>query len=127
VESAKPEQEEPHQEPVFDKAHFLSRLDGDELLGTEVVGMFLEECPKLMKGIRQASARQDASALERAAHTLKGSLGDMAATQAFEAARDLEQMGRQGNLENTGAALAILESVIDRLMTELRRVEMKAA
>jgi len=127
VESAKPEQEEPHQESVFDKARFLSRLDGDELLGAEVVGMFLEECPKLMKGIREAFARQEASALERAAHALKGSLGDMVAPQAFDAARDLEQMARQGNLGNVGAALAILESVIDRLVTELRRSEMKAA
>jgi two-component system, sensor histidine kinase and response regulator len=127
VESARREQEEPHQEPAFDKARFLSRLDGDELLGAEVVGMFLEECPKLMKGIGQAFARQDASALERAAHALKGSLGDMVAPQAFDAARDLEQMARQGNLRNVGAALAILESAINRLMTELRRSEMKAA
>jgi CheY-like chemotaxis protein len=127
VESAKPEQEEPHQEPVFDKTRFLSRLDGDELLGAEVVGLFLEECPKLMKGIREAFTRQDASALERAAHALKGSLGDMVAPQAFDAARNLEQMARQGNIGNTGAALAILESAIERLMTELRRTEMKAA
>jgi HPt (histidine-containing phosphotransfer) domain-containing protein len=80
-----------------------------------------------MKGIREAFARQEASALERAAHALKGSLGDMVAPQAFDAARDLEQMARQGNLGNVGAALAILESVIDRLVTELRRSEMKAA
>ena len=97
------------------------------MLGAEVVGMFLEECPKLMKGIRQAFAQQDASALERAAHALKGSLGDMVAFQAFDAARNFEQMAREGNLGNTGAGLAILESAIDRLMTELRRQEMKPA
>jgi PAS domain S-box-containing protein len=127
VVSAKPEQEEPQQEPVFDKARFLSRLEGDELLGAEIVGMFFGECPKLMKGIRQAFARQDAFALERAAHALKGSLGDMAATQAFDAARDLEQRARQGNLGNVGAALAILESAINRLLTELHTSELKAA
>ncbi len=118
---------EPQHEPVFDKVRFLDRLGGDEMLGAEVVGMFLEECPKLMQGIRQAFAQQDASALERAAHALKGSLGDMVAPQAFDAARNFEQMAREGNLGNTGAALAILESAIDRLMTELRRTEMKPA
>jgi CheY-like chemotaxis protein/HPt (histidine-containing phosphotransfer) domain-containing protein len=127
AESVREAQGETHQEPVFDKARFLGRLDGDELLGAEVVGMFLEECPKLMEGIRQAVARHDASALERAAHTLKGPLGDMAVPQAFKAARNLEQMAREGNLGSVGAALAILESAVNRLMTELRRLETKAA
>jgi two-component system sensor histidine kinase/response regulator len=126
-ESPSRNREDPRQELVFDRARFLDRLDGDELLGTEVVAMFLEECPKLMKGIRQAFGRQDASGLERAAHALKGSLGDIVAPQAFEAARNFEQTARQGNPRKTGVALSILESAINRLVTELRRLEVKAA
>jgi CheY-like chemotaxis protein len=112
---------------VFDKPSFLSRLDGDELLGREIVEMFLQECPKLLQNVHAAAEQRNASLLERAAHALKGSVGDIAAPQAYEAARTLEQMAREGKLENAGAALMSLESALDRLVRELRHLEKKAA
>jgi CheY-like chemotaxis protein len=112
---------------VFDQARFMDRLEGDEMLITEIVGMFLEECPKLMHSVCQAVTQDDASALERAAHKLKGSVADMAASQAVKAAQCLEQMGRQGDLKDAGAALQTLESAIDHLTPELRKLEKKAA
>jgi len=113
--------------PVFDKARFLSRLEGDDLLISEIVGMFLEECPRLMEGVGRAVTQNDAHALERAAHTLRGSLADMAAPQAVEAAQSLERMGREGDLGHAGAALEILEGALRRLTPELRKLEKFAA
>ncbi len=113
--------------PVFDRARFLARLEGDELLITEIVGMFLQECPKLMKGVCQAITQSDPHALERAAHTLKGSVADMAAPQAVEAAQNLEKMGREGDLGQAGPALEVLEGAIDRLTPELRKLEKRTA
>jgi CheY-like chemotaxis protein len=112
---------------VFDQARFMDRLEGDEMLITEIVGMFLEECPKLMRSVCQAVTQVDAPALERAAHKLKGSVADMAAPQAVKAAQCLEQMGRQGDLKDAEAALQTLESAIDQLTPELRKLEKKAA
>jgi CheY-like chemotaxis protein len=111
---------------VFDKLSFLSRLEGDEELGGELIAMFLGECPKLMDKVRQAAKQYDASLLERAAHTLKGSVGDIAAHQAFDAARTLEMMAREGKLEDADAALASLEVAVDRLLPELHKSERKA-
>ena len=108
---------------VFDKPSFLSRIEGDEILGKEIIEMFLQECPKLLQGVHQAAEQRNASLLERAAHALKGSVGDMAAPQAFDAARTLEQMGRDGKFEDTGAALVSLDTSLDRLVLELRKVE----
>jgi HPt (histidine-containing phosphotransfer) domain-containing protein len=88
--------------------------------------MFLGECPKLMDKVRQAAKQYDASLLERAAHTLKGSVGDIAAHQAFDAARTLEMMAREGKLEDADAALASLEVAVDRLLPELHKSERKA-
>ena len=118
---------QPDPQPVFDKSCFLSRLEGDELLGAEIIEMFLQECPKLLDGVRQAAGQRDASLLERAAHTLKGSVGDIAAPQAFDAARTLEVMAREGKLEGADAALVSLEVALDRLVPELRKLEKKAA
>jgi PAS domain S-box-containing protein len=112
---------------VFDKSCFLSRLEGDELLGSEIIELFLQECPKLLEDVRQVAEQRNASLLERAAHKLLGSVGDMAAPQAFDAARTLEQMAREGKLEDADAALMSLEVALDRLVPELRHVEKKAA
>jgi CheY-like chemotaxis protein len=112
---------------VFDKSGFLARLEGDELLGSEIIAMFLQECPRLLEGVRQATEQRNASLLERAAHALKGSVGDIAAPQAFDAARILEQLAREGKFEGVGAALKTLEVALDRLECELRNRENKAA
>ena len=111
---------------VFDKSGFLSRLEGDELLGGEIIELFLHEYPKLLEGVRQAVGQRSASLLERAAHSLKGSIGDIAAPQAFDAARTLEEMAREGKVADTGGALTSLEGALDRLVHELRNPEKKA-
>jgi two-component system sensor histidine kinase/response regulator len=112
---------------IFDKACFLSRLEGDEQLGSEIIEIFLRECPKLLQDVRQAAEQRNAPRLERAAHTLKGSFGDMAAPQGFDAAHALEQMAREGNVENADAALSSLEVALHRLVNELHQLEKKAA
>jgi PAS domain S-box-containing protein len=112
---------------IFDKSSLLTRLEGDESLGKEIIEMFLHECPKLLDGVRQAAEQSNASMLERAAHALKGSVGDIAAPQAFDAARTLEIMAREGKIEGAGAAVARLEGAIHQLEYELRNLENKAA
>ncbi len=112
---------------IFDRSSFMSRLEGDEQLGSEIIEMFVQECPKLLQGVRQAVEQQSAPLLERAAHALKGSLGDIGAHQAGDAARDLEMMARNGNLDDTGDALTSLVCALDRLMPELQRGENRAA
>jgi PAS domain S-box-containing protein len=123
----RPPQEEVSPPMIFDKSCFLSRLEGDEILGREIIEMFLRECPKLLDVVRQAAEQRNASLLERAAHSLKGSVGDIAAPQAFDAARTLEQMAREGTVDDAGPALASLEGAIDRLVHELRQLEQRAA
>jgi CheY-like chemotaxis protein len=112
---------------AFDKSSFLSRLEGDELLAGEIIEMFLQECPKLLEGVRQAAKQRNAPLLERAAHALKGSVGDIAAPEAFEASRTLEQMAREKKIDDAGAVLKSLEAALDRLVSELRIHLKKAA
>lgn len=112
---------------VFDKATLLERVEGDEQLAGELIELFLESCPKLLADVRQAVKDHNAVALERAAHALKGSAGDIAAPRAFESARALEQLGRENKLENAEAALKSLESALENLVHELRGLQMNIA
>jgi signal transduction histidine kinase/CheY-like chemotaxis protein len=98
-----------------DKAAALKRTGGDAQLLRELVQMFLQECPGLLTEIHSAIAAQDAPKLRRASHTLKGALGTFAAQSAHDAAEQLEEMGRQGNLNGGAEAYVTLEAAIERL------------
>ncbi|HSB69907.1 MAG TPA: GAF domain-containing protein [Candidatus Methylomirabilis sp.] len=105
--------------PLLDREALLARVGGDVALLQETAALFREELPRLLARVRAAVAGRDAPALERAAHTLKGSVGLLGATAAMEAARTLEGLGRTGDLPPAGAACAILEEQVARLAPAL--------
>ncbi len=112
---------------VLDRAAVLVRVEGEAELLEEMTAMFLDDCPKLLCAIREAVGRCDAKALERAAHTLKGSVGNFAARAAVEASLRLEMIGRHGDLTQAKKALVILEEEIERLKLALADLGKKVA
>lgn len=101
--------------PIVDEGEALARVEGDrELLG-EMAELFLSDCPHLLQQVREAVERKDAVLLQRAAHTLKGSVGNFAAKAAYEAARLMEMMGRNNELKDAAQAYATLDQEIARL------------
>jgi HPt (histidine-containing phosphotransfer) domain-containing protein len=103
----------------FDLSEALARVDGDHELLAEMAELFLEESPRFTSEIRTALEKNDTQTLTYAAHTLKGSVGNFAAPEAAEAARQLEQMGRKGELAGAGVILAQLEAALGRLQPAL--------
>ena len=101
------------------KSDVLNRLGGDEEFLREIVGLFLDNCPKMLGEVRQAIDLADDKMLERTAHTLKGAVGNFEARDAFEAALKLETMGREGDLEGARLAFADLEAQLQRLRPAL--------
>ncbi|MGC8639521.1 MAG: GAF domain-containing protein [Isosphaeraceae bacterium] len=112
--------------PAFEQTEALDRVDDDIDLLKELAGLFLEQAPRWMEQIRAALASRDARSLQETAHTLKGSVGNLSAQDAFEAARLLESCGREGNWSKTEGALTRLEAAMARLepaLAELCRAE----
>jgi HPt (histidine-containing phosphotransfer) domain-containing protein len=107
---------------VIDHATLLAGVDGDRRLLREFVRLFLADCPQRLAEIKEAIRCGDAGGLGRAAHTLKGSVGNFAAQKAFAASQRLENMGRDGDLDNAGEACVTLESELEILSDELRRL-----
>ena len=85
-------------EPALDLDTALAVVDGDQELLRRMAQLFLGQCPKLLGAIRDAVVRGDAPALERAAHTLKASVGSFGAQRAYQAALRLEELGDAGDL-----------------------------
>jgi len=123
-ESPVPEKERlARKPPALDRAAVLARLDGDEELLAELAGLFIQESPKLLAAIQQAIERADPKGLERAAHALKGSVGNFAVPTAVKAAQTLENMGHEGNLAAADAAYAVLQQEIAGSVQILQNLE----
>jgi CheY-like chemotaxis protein/HPt (histidine-containing phosphotransfer) domain-containing protein len=106
-------------EQALDQRSILSLFEGDTELIREVVGLFLEDCPRQMSAIRAAVEHSDAEAINRTAHSFKGSLSNFAAPGAFQAAQNLEGLGRDGDLSHAKNALRALEEQVYLLQSAM--------
>ena len=86
----------------LDCAVALERLGGDEELLREVARLFLDEYPMLMNEIRSAASARDADALQRAAHSMKGSVSNFGADGVYQAAFALEGVGHHHDHGDAG-------------------------
>jgi len=102
-------------EAAFDQNVALARVEGDTELLQEIVALFSDEAPRLLSEIRESITHCDSKALERAAHSLKGSVGSFGAQGAFDAALRLEVMGCGGDFTHAAEACVALEKEVARL------------
>jgi CheY-like chemotaxis protein len=114
-------------EPPFDRSAILARVEGDQDLLQEIVALFLEETPRLLSDVQAAIARRDAAELSRAAHTLKGSVGNFGAKRAYDEVVKLEAIGKGGDLTDAQRTYDGLEREIDRLVAALRALAHETA
>jgi signal transduction histidine kinase/CheY-like chemotaxis protein len=106
---------------VFDAQGVLERVQGDRKLLGELLNMFCEEYPRRQAELREALAARDAKLLERAAHSLRGSAGNLGAAATALAADALEQLARGGDLTNANDAVAAIETEMARLFPEIEQ------
>lgn len=104
----------------FDHGAALDRLGGNRVLLAEIAKLFLENHGKQLADIRLAIEAEDPLALERACHTLKGSLVNFVPSAAVEAAKGLERAALSGRLEEAPAILEILEDELRLLVPGLQ-------
>ncbi|MES1254549.1 MAG: response regulator, partial [Acidobacteriota bacterium] len=95
------------------------RLGGDEKLLADVLLVFREDCPARLAAIKAAVEARDAKRISSSAHALKGAAGNLSATGLFEAARTLEQIGTDGQLDHAGPAWEHLLAQATRVMTAI--------
>ena len=108
-----------HGESGFDLTAALYRTEGDMGLLRKMVQLFTTQSAKLLGEIGGAIGREDGQALERAAHKLKGSIGNFGAHKASETAQRLETMGHRNELIGAGTASAELKREIASLQSAL--------
>jgi two-component system, sensor histidine kinase and response regulator len=100
---------------VFDQQATLACVKGDKAMLQEIVQLFFTETPKLVAAIREAITHGDSQALQRTAHSLKGTVRSFGAQAAGDAALRLEVMGRDDDLTHAALACAALEQEVANL------------
>ncbi len=81
----------------------------------EIMRQFTGDLPQYTAKMRLALQNQDANALQRAAHSLKGSGGSFGAQRVAYLCAHLEEMGRNQDLSKAEAWLDRLEAEIERI------------
>jgi two-component system, sensor histidine kinase and response regulator len=107
---------------VFDRAQAMEATGGDEELLQEIVGIFVEDCPRMIEELGAAIGAGDTEAARRAAHTLKGSVSVLGAKALAAAAKEAEAHARAGDLDSAANAFARVEEEAARLAPVLEEL-----
>ncbi len=104
---------------AFDARAALARVDGDKGLLRKLTDLFSDNAPKLLAAAREAVARQDGTALGRAAHQIQSTATIFGARAVTETAQRLEGAGRQGDYAGAGELVGRLETEVAAVLRGL--------
>lgn len=104
------------------KLEELAMLTGDDQETLRlIVREFLQSSRELLAAIKEAIEKHDGSALMRAAHTLKGSSGQMGLSGVMELSKEIELFAIAGNFETARQRLDSLELKTQHAHEELEK------
>jgi signal transduction histidine kinase/DNA-binding response OmpR family regulator len=101
----------------------LEQVEGDMDLLQELVGFVLEGYPVCLEEAKAALGAKDADAVAETAHALKGVIGVLGKSPATNAALQLEELGRGGQLEGGERAMDLVEQEIEALASMLTQMQ----
>jgi len=93
----------------------LERVDGDLSLLRQIRGLLSSQIAQFACQIQEALETQDSASLAQAAHQIKGSMGNLGAQRAFEAACLLEESAKKEDFRRTEETWQALKQELDRL------------
>lgn len=107
--------------PVIDKTTFeeLKQMSGDDFIN-ELIDTFLDDAPKMIAEIKSGLATNNADIFRRAAHSMKSNAATFGASQLAALAKELEMLGKENKLSETGDRLNALEEAYASVCDELK-------
>lgn len=100
---------------VFDLETSLVHVGGSAEMLADLIDIFFDVFPSMLASLRRAVDAHDAGGIERAAHTLRGSICVFAANRLSSLVATLEDAARHDALEG-------LEAVYDEIEWETARL-----
>ncbi|MBN2078243.1 MAG: Hpt domain-containing protein [Spirochaetes bacterium] len=103
------------EEDHINRRVLIERLDGNYELFRELAELFISNRKDLVAPLEKAIAERNGAAIGKAAHTIKGAVANFSANGAFDAAYELEKIGKNQEIERINDAM-------DRLLRELENM-----
>ena len=107
-------------EDYINRKALNDRLDGDFDLLKELADLFLSDSPRLLDAIQEAIRSKSGEKIGKSAHTIKGAVANFSADKAYNAALELEKLGKNNELDKIDAAYAHLAQEIDNMRAALK-------
>ncbi len=104
---------------IFEK---LQNDVGADFIG-ELIAAYCDETPQLLAQLRLALRDNDAAALRQAAHSIKSTSYTLGALSLGDLAKELEMMGRAGDLIGAQTKMDRLADEYDRVQLALKDLE----
>lgn len=95
--------------------------DDDPDFLKNLVKVYLGRAPSLIKDITAAVTKADNLLLERSAHSLKGSSGNLGAKSLMKICEELERLGREQKVEQASALMDDLNKTFTAVKEELEK------
>ncbi|MDM8568776.1 response regulator, partial [Thiotrichales bacterium HSG1] len=90
-----------------------------------IIDLYLKELPSYLTALKQSVELQDGGAIYSAAHKFKGASAILGAKQVVDLCRDLEQLGKNNQLDNTQEIALKVETECEQLKTVLQEQKNK--
>jgi CheY-like chemotaxis protein/HPt (histidine-containing phosphotransfer) domain-containing protein len=100
--------------------------DGEGMVLLEVIEQYLEQAAAQLDAVVSATQTGDAIAIERAAHSLRGSSSNVGAWQLAEVSGKIEASGRGDDIAGAQALLTVLDEELARVRVALSEVVARA-
>ena len=88
----------------------------------EVLTIFLQEVPTRVERLRTFLAAGSIIEVQRSAHSLKGSAGNIGARSLYDICRQLDDKARSGDLPALAPLVDALASEFDKVKAEIHRL-----
>ncbi len=109
-------------EDYINKKALSERLDGDFDLFKELAQLFLSDSPKLISAIEEAIKNRNSEKIGKSSHTIKGAVANFSAEKAFNAALELEKIGKNQELEKAEVAFNKLMAEVENMRKALQLI-----
>lgn len=106
---------------IIDLPEVLERVQNDRELLSELIDIFLADCPVKISAIKQAIQNKDFAQLRDTAHSIKGASGNISAKKLHALFLQIEQAGKDNALAGTEALL----NELDRQFQEFKEYAVK--
>ncbi|MDP2105531.1 MAG: response regulator, partial [Desulfobulbaceae bacterium] len=107
---------------ILDQSDLISRLADDEELAHEVLTAFAEDIPNKIEILKTAVTESNIQEIQAQGHTVKGAARNISAQQLQETAAQIEEAGKEGDIDRATTLLPILDSQCQTLLAAIHEI-----